>query len=105
MNFNDYQEAATKTRLHTADAEYCRLNLAAEVGELLGLFAKAKRDGIEDMQEFLDKVEKEAGDVLWQLSQVVRDCGITLEEVAVTNIEKLALRKAKGTLKGSGDDR
>jgi NTP pyrophosphatase (non-canonical NTP hydrolase) len=50
-------------------------------------------------------VEKEAGDVLWQLSQVVRDCGITLEEVAVTNIEKLALRKAKGTLKGSGDDR
>jgi NTP pyrophosphatase (non-canonical NTP hydrolase) len=105
MNFNDYQTAAMGFRLRTADAEYARMNLAGEVGELLSVFAKAKRDGVKDPDAFLDQIEKEAGDILWCLAAVLYDCQITLGEAAATNIEKLTLRKAAGTIKGSGNDR
>lgn len=97
-----YQEEAAKTRLPGADFNYCVLNLAAEAGEVAGLVAKARRDNT--LLPY-DKLEKELGDVLWQLAMVAADSGFKLSEIATANIEKLQSRQQRGTLGGSGDDR
>ena len=102
MNINQYQYDAMKTRLPTADMEYCVMNLAAEAGEVAGLFAKARRD-----VKLIDKENlcKELGDVCWQVAAVAHLSGLTLEEILETNLTKLAKRQKKGTLTGSGDER
>lgn len=99
MNMNDYQAEALSFRVPTATAEYALLNLSAEVGELLGLIAKAKRDGYK-MDHDLE-AKKELGDVLWHVAAVAMDYGYTLEDIAVGNINKLSKRKQDGTIQGS----
>ena len=62
----------------------------------------------DDMMAFQDMVQEmayEAGDVLWQLSGVVKRLGFTLEEVAQLNLDKLASRKERGKIEGNGDHR
>lgn len=43
--------------------------------------------------------------ILACIEEIAKRCDSTLEEVCVTNIEKLARRKKEGTLKGDGDSR
>ena len=50
-------------------------------------------------------IRKELGDVLWYMAQICSDLDMRLESVAWANVEKLRLRKEKGTLSGSGDSR
>ena len=70
ISFNAYQNLARKTRLPTADAEYCAMNLGSEAGEVLGLIAKARRKQVPvDMSE----LSKELGDELRQVSAVEDD--------------------------------
>lgn len=47
----------------------------------------------------------EISDVLWYLAAAARELGFTLEEIATYNLAKLADRKARGVLAGSGDNR
>lgn len=108
MNLNEFQQKAMTFRTATADNTYADLNLAAEVGEYLGLIAKARRDGInsEDAQYHFDmNVKKELGDVLWQIAACAEDHGYTLEDIAEGNIEKLTSRKLRMVIGGSGDNR
>ena len=104
MNFRDYQEVAASTAIYPESAKltYPLLGLAGEVGEVCEKAKKHIRDGRE-----LDKedMKKELGDVLWYLSAVARDLDIDLQDVAVSNIEKLQSRKDRGVLQGSGDNR
>ena len=48
---------------------------------------------------------KEAGDILWQLSQCLEEMGLSLQVVAEMNLKKLEDRQQRGVLKGSGDNR
>jgi NTP pyrophosphatase (non-canonical NTP hydrolase) len=89
-------------RLCTADAQYAREGLAGEVGELLGAFAKGRRDGVSPGLQY---IKKELGDILWMVAAIAEDNSLTLASVAEGNIEKLSGRKARGTLQGSGDNR
>ena len=103
MRMNDYQNKAMGTLLETANnAPYMLLNLSSEVGELHSLFAKNQRDG-GDLDWNL--VKKELGDVLWQVAGCAHVFGYKLEDIAQQNLDKLAARKAKNTLKGSGNAR
>ena len=43
--------------------------------------------------------------MLWYLTSVAVDLGLTLEEVAQANLDKLASREARGVVGGSGDNR
>jgi NTP pyrophosphatase (non-canonical NTP hydrolase) len=104
VNFHEYQMKAMALRLKTADDIYALLNLAGEVGELLSLEAKGRRDGY-NIADHRENVKKELGDVLWMLTAIADDNSLTLEEIAVGNIIKLTGRKAKGTISGSGDNR
>lgn len=109
MDFKEYQQKAQQFALY-AERGYPFLALPEEVGEFLGLKAKeARGDNLNARFGGPNKVReallKEAGDVLWQLTACLSELGMTLEEAAQLNIEKLSDRKARGVIKGSGDNR
>ena len=102
MTLNEYQELAFNTAMESAkNPAYMIANLTSEAGEVAGKYAKWIRDGV------LDEVgmQKEAGDVLWQIAGLSTVMGWSLADVASQNLRKLAERQANNTLKGSGDDR
>jgi len=47
----------------------------------------------------------ELGDVLWYVSALADDLGITLEQVAQWNVDKLQRRMQLNKIKGDGDNR
>lgn len=113
MNLNDYQQQAITTL--TTDYQYgdidaqlmgVALGLADESGEVLAKFKKILRDKAGKMtSEDKTEIAKELGDVLWQLAATAHLLGTDLESIAKANAEKLASRKARGVLGGSGDNR
>lgn len=103
MDFEAYQEQAWKFAKPTAKTtQYLLPGLAGEVGELCSLFAKSTRDSTIMDYKLL---EKELGDILWFVSSLAFFHGISLADVARTNINKLESRQQRGTIGGSGDDR
>lgn len=67
------------------------------------LVTRVKAGSYDDEEKWLEELKKEAGDILWQLSGVCTVLGWSLEEVAQMNLDKLAARKAVGTIDGNGD--
>ena len=104
MNFHEYQTEAMAFRLKTADDIYALMNLAGEVGELLSLEAKGRRDGY-NLADHRENLKKELGDILWCVAAVAEDNSMSLEEIALGNIIKLTRRKASNSIQGSGDER
>lgn len=117
MKLNDYQEMARSTAIYPANGTgrpfalaYVGLKLSGEAGEVSDKIGKALRDDDFGPRGQLtpkrrDELRKELGDVLWYVANAAVELGCTLEEVAQINLDKLAGRKARGTLQGSGDDR
>lgn len=108
MNLSDYQKLAYRTAIFPKDIAilYCALKLNGEAGEVAEKIGKLYRDhnGIQSI-DFKRAMCLELGDVLWYVSALSVELGINLEDVAEANLDKLAARLEKGTLKGSGDDR
>ena len=108
-HLDDYQQASRSTwsLIHTDHPiVYPTLGLANEAGEVAGKIKKIFRDKagvIGDSDR--DALKQELGDVLWYLTQICTELDLTLEEVAAANIEKLASRKERGTIRGDGDVR
>ncbi len=109
---NDYQADASTTAFYKYKVIYPVLGLASEAGEVAGKLKKLIRDAdvsfggkvsLNDMQRA--DLAKELGDVLWYVSMAAKDIGVSLNDIAHINIEKLASRDARGKLGGSGDDR
>ena len=102
--FNDYQLSAQATAVYNRDhaVVYPALGLAGESGEVA---EKVKKWLCGDKELDREGLLKELGDVLWYLSALAGDLGLTLEEVAYANINKLLDRQSKGTIKGDGDNR
>lgn len=99
---------------------YMLFLLGEESGELMGKFSKAIRKGhigffaenqlvpmMADSvrEEWMAAVKKELGDCLWAIAGIAREMGFDLEEVGAANLAKLASRKQRGVIDGSGDDR
>lgn len=115
MNFNEYQKKALSTDLgagksnkYAHDPAYVDkiLSFVGEAGEVAEKYKKIIRDkgGViseEDRQEII----KEIGDVLWYIAVLANYLGVTLDELAQTNLDKLASRKKRGKLEGRGDNR
>ena len=103
MTLSSYQKAASGTAIYPTQhaITYPALGLAGEAGEVANKVKKIIRDGK------LDKaaLKGEIGDCLWYIAALCRDLNIDLGDVAKSNLEKLQDRKARGTLKGSGDNR
>lgn len=56
-------------------------------------------------EEFKKIMSGELGDVLWYVAETCTRLGISLDDVATANIQKLLDRKERGVIKGSGDNR
>ncbi|WNY66177.1 nucleoside triphosphate pyrophosphohydrolase family protein [Borreliella andersonii] len=109
MELNEYQKRAKNTAIYKNKKEeliLTTLGLAGETGEVVEKIKKLGRDKnyiIDD--EYLISIKKELGDVLWYLSSLSNNLGITLEDVALTNLKKIQKRHENGTIHGEGDDR
>lgn len=120
MKLNDYQKRAMSTCMPSCEnVSYMLLNLVGEVGEFASKIAKhIRKENIYiggsgnnlipeiPYEEWLihdRELMKEAGDILWQLSGLCTVMGWDLEDIAQLNLDKLAARKAAGTIDGNGD--
>ena len=110
MNFNDYQKQALKTIISTDDELKDRLHWVLGINGEAGEIAEKAKKIIRDKQGVMNDQDredfgKEIGDVLWYLAVFANHLGLSLEDVAQTNLEKLASRQKRGKLTGSGDNR
>lgn len=115
MELNEYQKRALETVLFPQcyNQQYLKDGLVEEVGEVMGKFKRAVRDQNAPKEngevilnpDQLHEIALEMGDVLWYLSVLAHRLGLTLEDIAEMNIEKLAKRKAEGKIQGKGDNR
>jgi len=96
VDFTEYQQLAMRTASSAAKRNLILdgvMGLCGESGECIDVVKKYMFLGHElDKQMLLD----EASDCLWYLAEIAFGLGISLEEVAVHNIEKLKKRYPDG---------
>ena len=112
-----YQIAACDTAIFPKNKamEYLTLGLTGEAGEIANKVKKFIRDGASKTshsyltnKEYADKrtqIAYEIGDVLWYCAVLAEELDMDLGHIMEKNLEKLADRKKRGTLSGSGDNR
>ena len=92
LSFNKYQKEAEKLISEDGRKDMITngvLGLAGEAGECCDLVKKFKYQGHELDKE---KLKDELGDVLWYIAETATGLGISLEEVAEYNLDKLHKR-------------
>ena len=84
MHFNEYQGLALKTAIYPnigSNIIYPTLGLAGEAGEVSELVKKMIRDENGRMSpERKEKLKKELGDVLWYISIIAYEAGLSLDD-------------------------
>lgn len=110
MTFEDYQAKAHETSKNTEIGGdtllYPVLGLAGETGEIVDKVKKLYRDhGGKMSHEQAIELAKETGDLMWYISEICTQLGISLGYVAQRNLEKLADRAERGVIGGNGDNR
>lgn len=96
FSFNEYQQLAERTAGRKDQRERFGnfgLGISGEAGEVTDIIKKHLFHGHELDK---DKLCKELGDTLWYIATIATTAGITLEEVARGNIEKLMNRYPEG---------
>lgn len=109
MDFNTYQKESRKTAIYPKighEIVYPALGLAGESGEVVEKIKKLFRnDNGVISDEAKIELAKELGDVIWYVSQIATELGISMEEVVQMNLLKLKKRMTEGTIASSGDNR
>lgn len=109
MTLNEYQTKALSTAIFPRDNEipYLALALCGESGEVADKVKKVIRDKSENFadEKTRNEIAMEIGDCLWYIANLANSLGLTLNEIANMNIDKINRRKQNGTLQGSGDNR
>ena len=103
-----YQKVAKQTAIYPREQAiiYPTLGLTGEAGEVANKVKKIIRDDGNKINESLvQEISAEIGDCLWYISVLADDIGFKLSDIANANLIKLANRKEKGTIHGSGDKR
>jgi len=112
MDIKEYQKIIELTAIYPKEVglAYCALGLTGEAGEVAEKVKKLYRDN-----DFLNKkiisedikllLNKELGDVLWYITAISNEIGISLEDIMTVNYNKLIQRRTTNTLHGSGDTR
>jgi len=108
MNFNEYQLESRGFAVYpnrNRNLIYPSLGLAGETGGFVENVKKAIRDqgyreGLDFPSDRRKKAIEELGDALWYISNCATELNISLEDVALQNINKLIERKMKGKIHG-----
>ncbi len=96
MRMNEYQLLAQRTantKTRSGKIENGILGLCGETGECADLWKKYLHQGHELDK---DKLVEELGDVLWYCAELASGLGMSLEDVAQINVEKLKKRYPAG---------
>jgi NTP pyrophosphatase (non-canonical NTP hydrolase) len=98
MNLADYQgRAASTDQRPQTDTGHDRaddalviplLGIGGELGTLHAAYKKYLRDGAA-YQPFREHVSEELGDILWYLSNLATKFGLSLDDIATANLEKI----------------
>ena len=106
MNFNEYQKIARSTAVYPEEYKvvYPALGLCGEAGEVADKIKKTVR-GDRPLEEVTGNIADELGDVLWYVAVLADDLGITLDQIANWNVDKLQRRMKSNKIKGDGDNR
>ena len=105
---NAKHSSIVKYESNAMDPEFSYLGfkLAGETGELLEKLGKLIREANGTITpENKIHLLFELGDVLWYVSELARQLGWNLSEVAAANLAKLNDRVARNKLLGNGDER
>lgn len=109
MEINYYAAEAARTAVFPIDTgwDYLLSSLPEEVGEFSSIFAKAARKG---NGRTLTKDEhklavSELGDIFWNLALCARQLGVSLDSVALANLNKLHDRAQRNKIIGEGNYR
>jgi len=115
FRFDEYQELAATYAFYKEklggdmNIYYPVLGLVSESGEVADKIKKIARDTDYDLKHLLssDRIEiiKELCDCLWYIALIAHELEYDLSEVAEININKLASRRERNRLTGSGDNR
>ncbi len=109
MTFDEYQKLALRTaagKEKKNELFHLLLGLLGEAGEIAEKFKKLVRDQDSDLGKVdREDLKKELGDVLWYIATLADFLDISLDDIAESNIAKLADRQKRGVLKGQGDNR
>ena len=109
MDFSEYQERSRSTALYPNQGRnfiYPTLGLCGESGEVSEKIKKVIRDRQGQIDDQVrTEIAKELGDVLWYMAQLATELGLSLDDIAADNLKKLASRKQREMLQGSGDNR
>jgi len=109
MTFKEYQKLSKKTAIYPnkgCNFIYPTLGLAGEAGEVAEKIKKVIRDDeglINDLKK--KEISKELGDVLWYVSQIATELNLSLQDIALGNLQKLRSRQKRNKLSGDGDNR
>ena len=119
MNATEYQVKAHDFASYGENPMYPALGLAEEAGEVCGKIAKFIRhnNGMtpqdaekssfplmrEEVTKFRTALMSELSDVMWMVAEIATLNGLCLDEIMEHNIVKLAERRSKGLIDGSGD--
>lgn len=93
---------ARMTELEAQNADVPRLltaalGISAEGGELVEIVKKIVLQGKPYNEDNIIHLKKEAGDVLWYISQLCIALDVTFEELMEINYQKLSARYPEGT--------
>lgn len=110
LDFDTYQNQSQSTAIYPGwgtgslgALSYVALGLTGEAGEVANKVKKLIRDG--DSDQARQAIIEEIGDVIWYLAQLSSELDTNLSVLAQANLDKLADRKARDVLGGSGDNR
>ena len=93
MTFDAYQEAAARTMNASLTGDQKLLDAAAGIAEEAGeVLAHVRKHLFQNRSLDRDRLAEELGDVLWCVAGVATSMGFRVEDVAASNVEKLAKR-------------
>ena len=96
MDFNEYQKLAMRTASDKSKQNRVLngvMGLCGEAGECIDIVKKHMFQGHElDAKKLID----EASDCLWYLAEIATGLGISLDDIANHNVEKLKKRYPDG---------
>lgn len=83
---------------------YAAAEASNEAGEILGEVKKILRDDNGSISHSrIEKIELEIGDTVYGLARLCRELGLSFSEIIRKNEYKLADRKERGVINGSGE--
>ena len=109
-DIDKFQKISVDTRLHITEVKHPvidpALGLVSETGEFCGKLKRIFRDSQGQISDDdLFDLKLELGDILWYVAICADNLNLKMSDILEANLDKLADRRHRGTIKGQGDHR